>query len=255
MRTDYDTAGYAERYARSRRLDGPLRALWVRILANAIPASEVGTVLDLGAGIGRFWPIIQEAWDPEIIVAVDSSAEMLRTGGAYPGVSRVVGDLDAAPLRPNSVDVCFCSMSIQYSADPALLMRRLYAVIHPGGYMCIRSGTKVTVASFEFLRFFPTALMAETRAMPQEGAISAWCQEVGLEVLISKMATMPAERTRMTLLHRVINRGFPSLQLVSLGEFACGVIRFACYLLLTWLRGTRLRGESVVLVVARRSEQ
>lgn len=257
LRTDYDAPRFADRYIQARSLDVQRQTFWVRTLARAVPAAEVTIVLDLGAGVGRFWPVIAAAWHPRLIVAADSSAEMLHAGVSPQQqlVARVVADIDAVPLRPGTVDACFCSMAIQYSSDPARAISQLKALLRPGGYLCIRTGTSDTLETFDFLRFFPTALSAETRAMPQEGALLTWIKDAGLEILQLNAVVAPAERSRRRLLYKVIVRGFPSLQLVSGAEYVLGAVRFGLHLAFCWIRGARPRGESVVFVVARRSAQ
>src|SRR3954462_8917602 len=48
LRTDYDAPQFASRYARARPLTQSRADVWRRVLADAVPATEISTVLDLG---------------------------------------------------------------------------------------------------------------------------------------------------------------------------------------------------------------
>jgi len=210
-------------------------------------------VLDLGAGVGRFWQVLCAAWQPDIIVAVDRSRQMLRAGSAQKPGAWVIGDIEAVPLRADSVDACYCSMAIHYSADPASALRLLRDAMRPGAYLCIRTATRETLESFDFLRFFPSARAAELRAFPHENTLSRWILTAGFKILRVETVVTPAEESRWHLLLRVLIRGFPSLQLVPLREFILGSVCLAFHMACCFLRGKPQRGETVVVAVARTS--
>lgn len=251
VRTDYARLGFADRYARARGISAEFRERWRERLAAAVPAAEARAVLDVGAGNGRFWPILQDAWRPTSIVAIERSSEMLERAERVDGVSRVRADLNALPIADSGVDVVFCSMALQYSLDPAEAVSEFVRVLRPGGWLVLRTGTHSTLSSFEFLKFFPAALAAERRAMPDDAELQRWLSRPDVEFRgVTSLSMDP--KPRRAALRDVVVRGFPSLQLVSEAEFRWGVARYGLWCAANFLtRGTRV-GESSLLVVARR---
>lgn len=254
VRTDYARRGFADRYARARSISAEFRERWRERLAATVPASEARIVIDVGAGNGRFWPILQDAWHPTSILAIERSSEMLQGAGRVDGVSKVRADLNALPIAYSSIDVVFCSMALQYSSDPAEAVSAFVRVLRPGGWLVLRTGTHSTLSSFEFLKFFPAALAAERRAMPQDAdEVLRWLSRPDMEIrAVTTVSMYP--KPRRAALRDVALRGFPSLQLVSEAEFRRGVARYGLWCAANYLTsGTRV-GESSLLVVARRRD-
>ncbi|WP_199421592.1 class I SAM-dependent methyltransferase [Actinotalea solisilvae] len=253
MPTDYDAQTFAERYNRSRALSEGLVQQWATVLAARTPAQEVSDVLDAGCGTGRFWPVFRLAWSPHRIVAVDRSASMLLTARPGSDVVRVVGDLNALPLRPDpAFDVVFVSMSLHYSSDPQACVAELVARLRPGGRLFVRTGTDETLLSFDFLAHFPSALAAERRAMPRLADLMEWLKGQAVTVVAVETVAAATPTSRRRALRQVVRRGFPSLELVSRGEFVLGTARYAVNLALTWVMRRPRPPERSVLVTARR---
>lgn len=254
MRTSYGAPGFAKSYGRARALPDDMRNVWADRLREVASADAVSTVLDVGAGVGRFWPVFAAAWNPSTIIALDRSAAMLGQGADLSEVVRVVGDLDSVPLRNASVDIAFCSMSLHYSPNPASAVEQLSHVVRPGGWLCVRSGTTESLASFDFLTFFPTAIRAEARAMPSQELLESWVAGHGFDMVKVTTITAGKPASRIDALRAVLRRGFPSLQLVPRLEFAAGVAQYACWLTWTAVRRLPRPGERSVLLVARRRQ-
>lgn len=251
VRTDYARPGFADKYARARAVSAEFRERWREGLAAAVPASEARAVLDVGAGNGRFWPILQDAWRPTSIVAIERSSEMLQRAERVDGVSQVRADLDALPIADSGVDVVFCSMALQYSPDPAETISEFVRVLRPGGWLVLRTGTRSTLSSFEFLSYFPTALAAERRAMPEDAEVQRWLSRPDVEIRgVTSLSMDP--KPRRAALRDVALRGFPSLQLVPEAEFRWGVARYGLWCAANYLASGTRAGETSLLVVARR---
>jgi ubiquinone/menaquinone biosynthesis C-methylase UbiE len=251
MRTDYHVP-FARRYAKSRELSRLAKQVWSAELARAADGICVSRVVDLGAGAGRFWPVFRTAWRPDIILAIDKSPAMLRQSADHIGVLRVVGDVDALPLASSTVDLCFCSMILHYSADPSKVLTRLHEVLRPGGAVCIRTGTTATLASFDFLRHFPTAKRAESSAMPNRADVEFWLNSAGFEHIDMRTIEVQSHESRWTRLRKVWNRGFPSLQLVPRREFTFGVLAYAVRLFRDAVRHEPITSEATLLATGRR---
>jgi len=83
------------------------------------------TVVDLGAGTGKFTPLL--AATGARVVAVEPVAAMrAEFAAAHPAVEALAGDAEHLPLADDSVDAIVCAQSFHWFATPAALaeMRR-----------------------------------------------------------------------------------------------------------------------------------
>lgn len=245
--TDYDMAGYARRFAVARRLNPEVGRVWIDALSRAARAGVRADVLDLGAGVGRFVPILLEAWQAERVVAVDQSMAMLREMAPDLAGTAVRADMAVLPFRRGSLDACLCSMVLHYSRDPVGVCREIHRVLRPRGVLCVRTGAQETVASFSFLRYFPTARRAERRAMPERAEVVGWLLGAGFtDVVVEGVRTTP--RSRWGYCRKVLSRGFPSLQLVPTHEFIAGASMMIVSTIVLALLRRPIRPEETLLV-------
>ena len=251
-RTDYNAPGFAKRFVRSRAFDEPTRRIWVQALREATDCGTFAAVLDLGAGTGRFWPVLREAWLPSQIIAVDRSSEMLFVATRDADVEVVLGNIDDLPDTLPPVDACLCSMVLHYSRDASAVCSRLFELLRTGGMICVRTGTQETIGTYFFARSFPTALAAERAAMPWLADVVRWLAAAGFaDVRHVEVPVTPASSYR-SYLRKVVTRGYPSLQLVPRTEFSVGFVRLAFTCLGRRLRGFAVPPEHSVLVTGRR---
>ena len=82
-------------YAAGRSLAPDVLGMWMRAVGQLVDASSIDSVLDLGAGTGRFTRALANTLSAEI-VAADPSRNML--GGVGGGVARVVARAESLPF-------------------------------------------------------------------------------------------------------------------------------------------------------------
>ncbi|MBU1345573.1 MAG: class I SAM-dependent methyltransferase [Alphaproteobacteria bacterium] len=247
--TDYQATGYARRFARARAFDSTTQAVWVAELCRLAGPTRLATVVDLGAGTGRFWPILREAWQSECIIAIDKSSRMLAAADTSSDVHTIVGDIDDLPDF-GEVDGGLCSMVLHYSRDPVAVCRRLYSAIRPGGLLCIRTATQENIGAHGFLRYFPTAQAAERAVMPTLEAVIGWLIQAGFTSVQTKWVTTVPARSYPDYLGSVASRGFPSLQLVPAMEFWRGFGRLTIACATRRLRQRTVPADHTLLVSA-----
>jgi len=250
MGTDYNLPGYAARFMASRSLSTAASRRWVEEFISCCPA-KVLRILDLGCGPGRFLPLLSAAFPSASIVAVDLSEPMLRASRSFNGRSwPVVANASILPLRAGSIDFCFCSMMLQYVNDMHLMLAELYRATALGARVFIRQGTQESVHSFEFLKYFPTALELELARMPHASEIRFSLREAGFSIIAEKQVALPAAQNTARLFSRVAARGFPSLQLVPDREFRRGLQLLSRHLSQLGASGEGMSNEVTPVFVA-----
>lgn len=118
----------ADTYVRGRP-DYPPEALdWLRNVAG-VGAGK--TVLDLGAGTGKFTKVLLTTGAR--VIAVDPVTPMLdRLRRDVPGAEAIVGDAEHVPVASGEIDAVVCAQSFHWFATPAAVAE-IRRVLKPGG--------------------------------------------------------------------------------------------------------------------------
>ncbi|NYI01014.1 class I SAM-dependent methyltransferase [Cupriavidus plantarum] len=118
----------ADTYARGRP-DYPKEiADWLR---DTVGLAAGRTVVDLGAGTGKFTRLLQPTGAS--IIAVEPVQQMRdQLASALPGVQAVAGTAESMPLPDASVDAVVCAQAFHWFANTAA-MREIRRVLRPGG--------------------------------------------------------------------------------------------------------------------------
>ena len=106
----------------------PLRALEQRILTPLLPPLHGRTMVDVGAGTGRW---LQQAQSKLArTIAIDLSPEMLASAPS----PRILADATKLPLRENSVDLVLCTFTLGYAPT---CFSELVRITRPGGTLIV----------------------------------------------------------------------------------------------------------------------
>ena len=104
-------------------------------LKNQLKSDAAPVCVDLGAGTGKFLPILQQL-SPHVI-AVEPVAEMLaQLQQHYPAVQSIQAYSHALPLPDASVDAVCCAQSFHWFANLETL-NEIYRVLKPGGQLLL----------------------------------------------------------------------------------------------------------------------
>jgi SAM-dependent methyltransferase len=90
-------------------------------------------VVDVGAGTGALLGAIRSAAPDARVIALDSSAEMLRLARFRRGATAVLADALALPFADATTDVVILAYVLFHLADPPLALAEAARVLRPGG--------------------------------------------------------------------------------------------------------------------------
>lgn len=143
-----DTVGllYTEDYPQyqppARVRGGKLRELrqkWFgpreRTLADRIPVTPGGQLLDCGCGAGAFAADMRvRGWDA---FGMDFSPHAVAAARSHYGLRAIEGTLPHPAVPANSLDAVTLRMVLEHVHDPARLLRAAFDVLKPGGWLCV----------------------------------------------------------------------------------------------------------------------
>ena len=121
-------AAASEAYQRGRPDYPAALADWLRDDLGLAPGR---VALDLGAGTGKFTPLLR-ATGARLVAVEPVEAMRAQLAAAHPDVEALAGDAERLPVADASVDAIVCAQSFHWFAKPAALaeMRR---ALKPGG--------------------------------------------------------------------------------------------------------------------------
>lgn len=120
----------ADTYVRGRPDYPPQVGTW---LSDTLGLKPGLTVLELGAGTGKFTPRLLQT-GARVIVVEPVQAMLDKLSTAYPEVEAHQGTAQAIPLADASVDVVLCAQAFHWFANPAALAD-IHRVLKPGGHL------------------------------------------------------------------------------------------------------------------------
>ena len=134
----YDAASALQREVEARLLE--TLEFWPAKYGKRAP----GCVLDLGSGPGRGAMAMRKRWPKARVIAIDLALPMLREGRRQAswnplrrGIDRVCADAAALPLAPDSLDVLFSNLCLQWVEDLPAVLAGFRRALRPGGMLLV----------------------------------------------------------------------------------------------------------------------
>jgi len=114
----------------------------VRRLGVALSSITGGRVLDAGAGDGSLSAVLRERMGgrPYHLILLDPSEKMLRLArrtAGWHGSDAVIGLLERAPLRANSIEAVFMAFALRDVISLQSAVERLAEILKPGGVFTV----------------------------------------------------------------------------------------------------------------------
>lgn len=114
---------------------------WKGLAETLLQLMPPMTIGDLGAGEGTFSQLLAQR--AARVIAVDNSAKMVEFGAKLArenGIANLeyrLGDLEAPPIEPRSLDLAFFSQSLHHALHPQEAVDAAFRLLKPGGRIVI----------------------------------------------------------------------------------------------------------------------
>lgn len=106
-------------------------------LLSRVPATDPGSVVDLGCGPGNLTATLAERWPEATVLGVDASPQMVAEATGGPRLSFEVADLRVwEPATP--LDVLVSNATLQWVPGHLQLLPRLVSWLAPGGWLAVQ---------------------------------------------------------------------------------------------------------------------
>jgi ubiquinone/menaquinone biosynthesis C-methylase UbiE len=224
-RVDYDRRLY-QAYRAGRSLSAATGRLWMDAISGHIGGARSDlTVLDLGAGTGRFSVLLADTFGARV-VAVEPSAKMradAERGSAHPRVVYRDGAADAIPAPDGEFDFALLSMVIHHVPDLAACARELHRVLKHDGRVFIRNTFSGRLEGIRHYEFFPSARAIDEARLPSVDRIRQAFEARGFAT--EALDTLEQEIDPSLAAHydRIKRRALSSFELISDAEFEQGL--------------------------------
>lgn len=154
---DYN-GGMSASYRSGRALSPEAASTWVEIVAPFIRAETSTTILDLGAGTGRFSALFAKTFEARV-VGIEPSVAMLAVadrGVNLRNLAYAAGSAEEIPLQGRSCDIAWLSQVWHHIRDHQACARELRRVVSPGSHVLVRGTFGDRLDGFPTLfRFWP----------------------------------------------------------------------------------------------------
>lgn len=207
---DYDSTTIPAGYDLARSHSPEVLDLWMKTIASCAGQSlNIGVILDLGCGTGRFSQALASYFDAEV-VGVDPSIKMLEQASAKLHGDRIRYVMrcgEQIPLRSRSVDLVFMSMVFHHFANPELVARECSRVLRDGGFIFLRAGTIEQISSYPYVPFFPDSLLIMERTLVPNHVVRHTFESIGLRTIRSGILVQQIASTYAAYADRIAAGG------------------------------------------------
>jgi ubiquinone/menaquinone biosynthesis C-methylase UbiE len=207
---DYDSTTIPAGYDLARSHTPEVLDLWMDTIAScAGQGLNIGAILDLGCGTGRFSQALESHFVAEV-VGVDPSIKMLEQARAKLHGERiryVMGCGEQIPLRSRSVDLVFMSMVFHHFTSPELVARECSRVLRDRGLIFIRAGTLEQISSYPCVPFFPDSVLLMEHTLVPNHVVRHTFESVGLRTIRSGILVQQIASTHAAYADRIAAGG------------------------------------------------
>ena len=224
---DYDRRLYRT-YRAGRSLSADTARLWMdAVTARVRRARGELTILDLGAGTGRFSVPLADTFEARV-VGIEPSAKMradAERGSAHPRVVYRDGTASAIPAEDATFDFAFLSMVIHHVPDLDACARELHRVVKPAGLVFIRNSFSGRLESIRHYEFFPSARAIDESRLPTVDCVRGDFEASGFATEGLETIEQEIDPSLAAHYERMKRRALSSFELIDDAEFEEGLAR------------------------------
>jgi ubiquinone/menaquinone biosynthesis C-methylase UbiE len=195
-------------------------------LSELLPTGSITSILDLGAGTGRFAASLANTFKCRVI-AVDPSEAMLEQGKkrGLAGVMWLHGSAEHIPLEDASVDLVWMSQVFHHLRNPPAALEEIRRVLKLAGYLAVRNATRENNVEVEWSRCFPEARQIElARTLPRQDLLGLVCGH-GFHIIAAQTVSQVFASSYAEYYDKISQRGLSSLISISDEAFTAGLER------------------------------
>jgi len=226
-RVDYDRRLH-QAYRAGRSLSDATGRLWMDAIGrHAGRARAALTILDLGAGTGRFSVLLAEAFEARV-VGVEPSAKMradAERGSAHPRVVYREGSAGAIPAADGEFDFALLSMIIHHVPDLDAAARELHRVLKRDGLVFIRNTFSGRLEGIRHYEFFPSTRALDEARLPRVERVREAFEARGFTTEALDTLEQEIDPSLAAHYERIKRRALSSFELISDTEFERGLER------------------------------
>lgn len=211
-----DYSRHAAEYDRARADDVVDQEFWLRGLLEVGGILPGASILDLGAGTGRFAKLLS-ATNP--VAALDASREMLRVAQGKGSFASVQGDAHQLPFKADAFDVTVMVMVLHHLADPPAALREVARVSRRAVVVTSDMSTRRLGIIEEA---FPSLLDIDRRRFPPIASVVASLRAAGFRDVRQEARAYSRSFTVLEQLDRVRRRYLSTFDLLPAGEYERG---------------------------------
>jgi ubiquinone/menaquinone biosynthesis C-methylase UbiE len=227
MKNAYSDIGTASRYDSARNLPSKTMTLWLDALKSSIPRQEIGKILDLGCGTGRFTVSLGKAFACSVI-GVEPASAMLNVALSQNGsnVEWKQGAAENIPLENEAVDLVFMSQVFHHLTAPQTALREINRVLAAAGYLAIRNSIREHNKELDWLRFFPEAIEIEEKRMPSRQELKESVSKQSFKLISQRTIYQLFADSYEEYFEKISRRGLSALIAISDEAFQLGLQKF-----------------------------
>lgn len=220
---DFNRSLY-DRYVNARAMPEEMTQQWMDAATFHVPP-PVSSVLDLGAGTGRFSWALAETYGAEVL-GVEPATNMRRNAEESTQGTRlkfVPGDATSIPAGDGSFDMVWMSMVLHHVHDMESVASEIQRVLKPNGTLLLRNNFRGRLRGVPYYDYFPRALAIDEERMPDLLETVRVFSRASLQCDMVQTVLQYADRSFAEYTARIQMRGLSTLHLVTDEEFERGI--------------------------------
>jgi SAM-dependent methyltransferase len=217
-RVNYDTIAHLyDEPARDHAVDERLAAY---LKSRAAACGQVGRVLDIGCGTGKWTMANGAAWPVLSLIGVDRSRGMLAIARRrWSSAAWACADAERLPLPESCIDYAACNYAYAHFEDKAAFVHEAFRVLKPGGRLVVTNIDPWEMPEWLLYRCFPAARQLDERDFMRRDAFAALLEDAGFRDVRFEDKRI-VERLQFTAFLQRVSRRSSASQLMAMSDEA-----------------------------------